>query len=152
MSKGEGEGGKRRTQPKNANAERGGTQPKSAVPIMHWCLHVISLLMCCQKEELEAAPAYILMLQAIMGNYPPPPPPKRMHFVLLQKKELGLCTVSNRDSNCLLVLFCIKYVLLHVRNLSPPNRKCFFGFFFILAFYSLIIHSTTNYSMFLCGL
>ena len=44
--------------------ERRGIQPKSAqargggggleVPIMHCCLHVISPLTCCKKEELEA--------------------------------------------------------------------------------------------------
>ena len=42
------------------------------ISIMHCSLLVISLLICCQKEILRLAPAYIVKLQGILGYYPLP--------------------------------------------------------------------------------
>ena len=88
------------------------------ISIMHCSLLVISLLICCQKEILRLAPAYIVKLQGILGYYPlpswhkhylanvpglenflakdpPVPPPRHEHFLAYQRE------VCNRYSNCL---------------------------------------------------
>ena len=98
-------------QSKSAHARRGGggVLSQNALQldyksIMHlsWCL--ISLLTCCQKEVLRLVSAYIVKLQGILGYYSPPPPSSGHEHFLAHSKS-----VTNRDSNCLLVYYLIHY-------------------------------------------
>ena len=64
------------------------------VPIMHCCLHVISLLSCCHKKELLACTClYIVKLQGILGNYPTP-----LGMSTLSPLDVGTTAVRSKQS------------------------------------------------------
>ena len=93
-------------QPKSAHTQGVGWgmgQAGLEVPIMHCCLHVISLLTCYQKEELAVCTAYIAMLQGILGNYPSPQPPHPpTPTPTLPPSDIGTTAVCGKQSRFVL--------------------------------------------------
>ena len=55
---------------------------------MDCSLHVISLLTCCQKEELEACTCLYSQAARHSGKEPPPPPGHE-HFVSVGHRNYG---------------------------------------------------------------
>ena len=81
------------TQPKSAHAQRGlGTHDK--VHIMHCSLHVISLITCCQKEELEACTYLYSQAARHPGKVLPAPP----GMSTLSPSDIGTTAVCGKKS------------------------------------------------------
>ena len=124
-------------QPKNAHACGGGVGWGRVggdldVPTKHCCLHVISLLTCCQKEELETCTCLYSHAARHSGKLPPPPPHTHLptgdeHFVTHWIWALWLCVVRGGPqpkSAQALTSFSQKVVMPRGGGGSYPRMPC----------------------------